>query len=148
MFRFHLKMNFRNDAAGALRGISNDRFKKTSSRKRQKSPCYQLGPPRRQLRTNSLAGQERNFSQAPSIPKAPSERSIESMDTINTSVGGGVMCITCSMSSGSSSSGSRILPSEPSRSSSRNTMYGLQSPWTSTTSLNHDKDLIGGKRVI
>jgi len=149
MFRFQLKMKFRNDdlenydnfdvyaAAGALRGRPNDLFKKTGSRRRQKSPCYQLGPPRRQLWRDISTGQERNFSQAPSIPKAQSVISIESMQTVNTSVWGSVMSITSSSSSsgGSSSSGARILPLEPSRSSSRNTMNGFQSPWTSTSSL-------------
>ena len=124
------------DVYAAVNGRSDDRFKKTGSRRRQKSPCYQLGPPRRQLWRDFPDEQGRNFSQAPSIPKAPSVTSIESIQTINTSVRGSVISITGSMSSsgGSSSSGARILPSEPSRSSSRNTMYGLQS-WTSTSSL-------------
>ena len=153
MFRFHHKMKFHNDdledcdnfdvyaAVGALNGRSNDRFKKTGSRRRQKSPCYQLGPPRRQLWRDFPDEHGRNSPQAPSIPKAPSVTSIESIQTINTSVGGSVISITGSMSSsgGSSSSGARILPSEPSMSSSRNTMYGIQSPWTSTSSLRNTK---------
>lgn len=101
----------------------------------QKSPCYQLEPPRRQRQRDIPAGQGRNFSQTPSIPKAPSVTSIESMQTITSSVGGSVMSITSSLSSDSSSSGTRMLISEPSRSYSRNTMNGLQSPWTSTSSL-------------
>ena len=128
-----------NAEAAAPRGRSNDRFKKPS-RSRHKSPCYQLGPPRRQRWRDIPAGQGRNFSQAPSLPKAPSVTSIESMQTSDLSIGGSNMSITSSLSSDSSSSGSRMLSSEPSRSSSRNTMNGLQSPWTSTTSLNHDTD--------
>ena len=141
MLRFHAQKfrnydledydNFDVNATDAPRGRSNDRFKKPSSRRRQKSPCYQLEPPRRQLWRDISTGQERNFSEAPSIPKAQSVISIESMQTVNTSVWGSVLSITSS----SSSSGARILPSEPSRSSSRNTMNGFQSPWTSTSSL-------------
>ena len=112
-----------NAAADAPKGRSNYRYRKPGSRKRQKSPCYQLEPPRRQRWRDIPAGQANNFSKAPSI------------QTINTSVGGSVMSITSSLSSDSSSSGSRMLISEPSRSYSRNTMNGLQSPWTSTSSL-------------
>ena len=112
-----------NAAADAPKGRSNYRYRKLGSRKRQKSPCYQLEPPRRQRWRDIPAGQVNNFSKAPSI------------QTINTSVVGSVMSITSSLSSDSSSSGSRLLISEPSRSYSRNTMNGLQSPWTSTSSL-------------
>ena len=138
--------NFDVNATDAPRGRSNDRFKKPSSRRRQKSPCYQLGPPRRWR--DIPAGQGRNFSQAPSLPKAPSVTSIESMETSNSSIGGSDMSITTSLSSDSSSSGSRMLSSEPSRSSSRNTMNGLQSPWTSTSSLNHDNDPGSSSRKV
>ena len=109
-----------NAAADAPKGRSHYRYRKPGSRK---SPCYQLEPPRKQRWRDILAGQANNFSKAPSI------------QTINTSVVGSVMSITSSFSSNSSSSGSRMLISEPSRSYSRNTMNGLQSPWTSTSSL-------------
>ena len=124
-----------NAAADAPKGRSNYRYRKPGSRKRQKSPCYQLEPPRRQRWRDIPPGQAKNFSKASSIIKAQSVTSKESMQTINTSVVGSVMSITSSLSSDSSSSGSRMLVSEPSRSYSRNTMNGLQSPWTSTSSL-------------
>ena len=128
------------------RGRSNDHFKKPGSRRRQKSPCVQVE--RRQRWRDIPAGQGRNFSQAPSLPKAPSVTSIESMETNYSSIGGSDMSITSSLSSDSSSSGSRMLSSEPSRSSSRNTMNGLQSPWTSTSSLNHDNDPGSSNRKV
>ena len=158
MLRFHAREfrnydledydNFDPDAAAAApRGRSNDRFK--TPRSRHKSPCYQQPKPTRRQRWRDIpAGQGRNFSQAPSLPKAPSVTSIESMETSNSSIGGNDMSITTSLSSDSSSSGSRMLSSEPSRSSSRNTMNGLQSPWTSTSSLNHDNDPGSSSRKV
>ena len=138
MLRFHAKEfrnfesedydNFDDNAAAPPRGRSNDLFKTPGSRRRQKSPCYQQPkPPRRQRPRDIPAGQGKNFSKAPSIPKAPSVTSVESMETSYSSAGGSNMSITSLLSSDSSSSGSRMLSSEP-------------SPWTSTSSLNHDSD--------
>ena len=154
MLRIHAQ-RFRNyeledydnfDVNPSPRGRPNDRFKRPEHGRRRKSPCYQVRRPSREKWRDIPAGQGRNFSQAPSLPKTPSVTSIESMQTSNSSVGGSDMSITSSLSSDSSSSGSRMLSSEPSRSSSRNTMNGLQSPWTSTSSLNHDTDTDPGSR--
>ena len=148
------------DSDAPLRGMPTVR---SLNRKRHKSPCVQLGPPRRKNHPKEIT-QKKNqqfeeirqglsFTRNPSSDEMIDSRSlgspqpsfssmthgsnasIPSMFGSNTS--GSSQSID-SISSNSSSSGLRLLPKDPSRSSSTNTLDDVHSISTSTTSLEQD----------
>ena len=133
------------------RGRSTSRNVQFDFRKpRQKSPCVQLGRPKRKTQQIETNRQGFCFTRNPSIPEMISTRSLESpqpshSSMLGDSIGSIPSMLSSNISNSShsidavssvcSSSRSCILPADTSRSSSRNTFDFVQSAWTSTTSL-------------
>ena len=140
------------DSDAPLRGRQTVR---SLYRKRHKSPCVQLGPPRRRNQQIEGIRQGFNFTRNPSSNEMIDNRSLGSPQLSFSSMTGGSNASIPSMfgsntsgssqsidtiSSDSSSSGLRILPKDPSRSNSRNTLNDVHSLCSSTTSLEQQMD--------
>ena len=138
-----------------LRGRLTSRYDQSGFRRRQKSPCLQIKPPKRKTQPIEMRRQGLNIARNPSTTEIlPNSSLLSPQPSYSSMTGGSNQSLPSlysnlsssthsidSISSASSSSGLRILPNDPSRSCSRDTLDDVHSLRSSTVSLNQKMDV-------